>query len=41
MARQAASTCKDGIGRQPILDVLDSEIDAFNNLIAARCGAWN
>ena len=38
MARQAASTCKDGIGRQPILDVLDSEIDAFNNLIAAQCG---
>jgi hypothetical protein len=30
-----------GIARQPALDVLDSEIDAFNNLIAARCGAWN
>ena len=38
-ARQAVATCKDGIARQPVLDVLDSEIDAFNNLIAARCGA--
>jgi hypothetical protein len=37
-ARQAFATCKDGIGRQPILDVIDSEIDAFNNLIAAQCG---
>jgi hypothetical protein len=37
MARQAASTCKDGVSQQPILDVLDSEIDAFNNLIAAQC----
>ena len=35
-ARQAASTCKDGISHQPILDVLDAEIDAFNNLIAAQ-----
>jgi hypothetical protein len=37
-ARQAVATCKDGISHQPILDVLDSEIDAFNNLIAAQCG---
>src|SRR5262249_33872885 len=37
-ARQAVATCRDGIARQPVLDVLDSEIDAFNNLIAARCG---
>src|SRR5262245_49348973 len=37
-ARQGVATCKDGITRQPVLDVLDSEIDAFNNLIAARCG---
>ena len=37
-ARQAVSTCKDGAGRQPPLDVLDAEIDAFNNLIAAQCG---
>ena len=28
----------DGVDRQSILDLLDSEIDAFNNLIAAQCG---
>jgi hypothetical protein len=38
IARQAVSICTDGAGRQPLLDVLDAEIDAFNNLIAARCG---
>ena len=37
-ARYAVSSCKDGVDRQPILDLLDSEIDAFNNLIAAQCG---
>jgi hypothetical protein len=37
IARQAVSTCKDGVGRRPLLDVLDAEIDAFNNLIAAQC----
>jgi hypothetical protein len=37
-ARQAVSICNDGVSRQPLLDVLDAEIDAFNNLIAARCG---
>src|SRR5262249_1316038 len=37
-ARQAASICEDGIRRQRDLDLLDSEIDAFNNLIAAQCG---
>ena len=37
-ARQAASICEDGIHRQRDLDLLDSEIDAFNNLIAAQCG---
>ena len=37
-ARQAVSACKDGVSRQPPLDVLDAEIDAFNNLIAAQCG---
>ena len=36
--RQAVSICKDGVASQPLLDVLDAEIDAFNNLIAARCG---
>ena len=38
MARQAATICEDGIHRQQDLDLLDSEIDAFNNLIAAQCG---
>jgi hypothetical protein len=33
-ARQAASFCKDGIDREQILETLDSEIDAFNDLIA-------
>lgn len=37
-ARQVASVCEDGIRRQRDLDLLDSEIDAFNNLIAAQCG---
>src|SRR6516162_3327301 len=37
-ARQAASICEDGIHRQRDLDLLDSEIDAFNSLIAAQCG---
>ena len=37
-ARQAASICEDGIHRQRDLALLDVEIDAFNNLIAAQCG---
>jgi len=37
-ARQAASVCEYGGNRQRDLDLLDSEIDAFNNLIAAQCG---
>ena len=36
-ARQAASFCSDGIDRQRILELLDSEIDAFNDLIATQC----
>jgi hypothetical protein len=36
-ARQAASFCKDGIGWQRLLELLDFEIDAFNDLIATRC----
>jgi hypothetical protein len=36
-ARQAASICEDGIDRQRDLDLLDFEIDAFNDLIAAQC----
>jgi hypothetical protein len=37
-ARQAASICQDGVDRQRALEMLDAEIDAFNNLIAAQCG---
>ena len=36
-ARQAASVCQDGVSRQRDVDMLDAEIDAFNNLIAAQC----
>jgi hypothetical protein len=36
--RQAASFCRDGIDRRRILELLDSEIDAFNDLIATQCG---
>ena len=39
MARQAASLCGDGSSRQRNLDLLNSEIDAFNNLIATQCGS--
>jgi hypothetical protein len=37
-ARQAASIREDGIDRQRALEILDAEIDAFNNLIASQCG---
>jgi hypothetical protein len=37
VARQAAATCGHGTERQRILDALDSEINAFNGLIAAQC----
>ena len=37
-ARQDASFCKDGIDRQRILESLDFEIEAFNDLIATVCG---
>jgi hypothetical protein len=36
--RQAVSICRDGIDHQRDLALIDSEIDAFNNLIAAQCG---
>ena len=35
--RQATSVCQDGIKRQRDLDILDAQIDAFNNLIASQC----
>jgi hypothetical protein len=37
-ARKDASICQDGLERQRTLEMLDAEIDAFNNLIAAQCG---
>jgi hypothetical protein len=37
-ARQATSACHDGIDHQRDLVLLDSEIEAFNKLIAAQCG---
>ena len=35
--RQAASFCRDSIDRQRTLELLDSEINAFNDLIARQC----
>jgi hypothetical protein len=37
-ARHVASFCKDGTDRQRTLELLDSEIEAFNDLIATLCG---
>jgi hypothetical protein len=37
-ARQTVSICQNGLDRQRALEMLDAEIDAFNNLIAAQCG---
>jgi hypothetical protein len=36
-ARQVASLCEDSASRERNLNMLDAEIDAFNNLIAAQC----
>jgi hypothetical protein len=35
--RQAASFCRDSIDRRRTLELLDAEIEAFNDLIATRC----
>ena len=35
--RQAASFCRDGADRSRTLDLLDTEIEAFNDLIATQC----
>jgi hypothetical protein len=38
-ARQAAATCKNGVGRQRALENLDVEIQLFNDRIAEQsCG---
>jgi hypothetical protein len=35
--RQAASFCRDGVDRRRTLELLDAEIEAFNDLIATQC----
>ena len=35
--RQAASFCRDGAGWRRTLELLDTEIEAFNDLIATHC----
>lgn len=37
--RQATSSCKDGLDHRSDIASIDSEIEAFNDLIAARCGS--
>jgi hypothetical protein len=37
--RQAASFCREGIDRQRTFELLDSEIDALNELIATQCSS--
>ena len=37
--RQAASICRDGTDRRQTLEQLDTEIEAFNDLIATQCGS--
>jgi hypothetical protein len=37
LTRQTASLCEDGGNRQHNLEMLDAEIDAFNDLIAQQC----
>jgi hypothetical protein len=37
--RQAASICRDGSDRSRTLELLDTEIEAFNDLIATQCSS--
>jgi hypothetical protein len=37
--RQAASFCRDGTDRRRTLELLDTEIEAFNDLIATQCSS--
>ncbi|HET6326513.1 MAG TPA: hypothetical protein VK745_11100 [Polyangiaceae bacterium] len=37
--RQAAAICGDGADRSRTLELLDTEIEAFNDLIATQCGS--
>ena len=36
-ARQTVSQCEAGVERQKEIEILDAEIDTFNNLIATHC----
>jgi hypothetical protein len=38
-ARHAVSLCRGGVDYEQELGLIDSDIDAFNNLIAAQCGS--
>jgi hypothetical protein len=38
-ARQAAATCVRDAGRNPDVSALDSEVNAFDNLLSAKCGS--
>jgi hypothetical protein len=37
--RQSAANCVHDADRNPDISSIDSEIDAFNNLLAAKCGS--
>ena len=37
--RQAAMTCARNADVDPDIGALDSEINAFNNLLSAKCGS--
>ena len=39
LARQAAVTCANDADRDPNISALNSEINTFNDLLAARCGS--
>ena len=39
MTRQRAVTCARDANRDADISALDSEIDSFNNLLAAKCGS--
>jgi hypothetical protein len=39
LTRHAAVACARDAGRDPDISALDSEINAFNDLLAAKCGS--
>ena len=39
VTRQAAAICVHDADRNPDISAINSEIDAFNNLLAAKCGS--